>query len=659
MINANSNTSTYPDCAAGSGADVINLPAGTITMAIAGIVEDVAATGDLDLYDSVTINGHPSGTTIDGNDLDRIFDINSTLFSLIPPGLPITVGLHGLNIVNGTTVGDGGGVSVYRFATVTITDTTIADCRTNNDAGGLSITSDAAATLINVTVTGNACPWLAAGIRTDSPITMKSCTITNNHTFGGTPTRGQGIGSYANTTMQNTLVAGNGSAPGQPDTEGFFTSLGHNIIGNIDLITTITPATGDQFGVTTAQVNLAPLANNGGPVRTHALNAGSVAVDKGNSDGVTTDARGDARPCDQPAIANAAGGDGADIGAFEVQGTCSAANVAPEAVDDLASVAEDSAGNIIDVLANDSDANGDTLTITAVAQGANGTTVNNGTDLSYTPDPDFAGNDFFTYTVTDGNGEFSTAVVYVTVTPVNDPPVATGENYVINQDTVLNVAAPDVLANDTDADGDVLTAINYTAPANGTLAGNTNGSFTYTPNPGFAGTDSFTYCVFDGIAPCVPATVNITVNDTQGPDITASLGTALLWPPNHALINVGFSVSATDNGGGAVTLGYAVFSDEDDVAPNNGGPSPDAVDIAPATLRLRSERDATSDGRVYLVIVTASDGSSNTSTSCLTAVVPKSMSPANVNSVNAQASAAAAQCQATGMAPAGWFPIGE
>jgi hypothetical protein len=325
----------------------------------------------------------------------------------------------------------------------------------------------------------------------------------------------------------------------------------------------------------------------------------------------------------------------------------------------MVSVAEDSGPNVIDVLANDSDPDGDTLTITAVAQGANGTTVNNGTDLTYEPDPDFNGSDFFTYTITDGNGEFSTAVVYVTVTPVNDPPVAMGENYIIDQDTVLNVAPPGVLANDTDVDGDALTAINYTAPAHGNLLGNSNGSFTYTPNPGFAGTDSFTYCVFDGIAPCVPATVNITINDTQGPDITASLATALLWPPNHALINVGFSVSATDNGGGPVSLGYAVFSDEDDVAPNNGGPSPDAFDIAPGTLRLRSERDATSDGRVYLVVVTATDGSSNTSTSCLAAVVPKSMSPANVAAVNAQAAAAVAQCQATGMAPAGFFAIGE
>src|SRR5262245_1887222 len=67
VLNANNNAATYPDCAAGSGADVINLPAGTITMAIAGFQEDFGLTGDYDVHDSVTINGNAAGTTIDVN----------------------------------------------------------------------------------------------------------------------------------------------------------------------------------------------------------------------------------------------------------------------------------------------------------------------------------------------------------------------------------------------------------------------------------------------------------------------------------------------------------------------------------------------------------------------------------------------------------------
>jgi len=68
--------------------------------------------------------------------------------------------------------------------------------------------------------------------------------------------------------------------------------------------------------------------------------------------------------------------------------------------------------------------------------------------------------------------------------------------------------------------------------------------------------------------------------------------------------------------------------------------------MAPSTLRLRAERNATSDGRVYLVVVTATDNASNISHKCLTAVVPASQSAASLASVNAQASAAGAACTA-------------
>src|SRR5919107_1769977 len=83
VINANNDAATWPDCAAGSGADVINInPARTITFAIAnapangGDTDQFAARGDLDIISSITINGSPSGTTINANQLDRIFDIN-------------------------------------------------------------------------------------------------------------------------------------------------------------------------------------------------------------------------------------------------------------------------------------------------------------------------------------------------------------------------------------------------------------------------------------------------------------------------------------------------------------------------------------------------------------------------------------------------------
>ena len=125
---------------------------------------------------------------------------------------------------------------------------------------------------------------------------------------------------------------------------------------------------------------------------------------------------------------------------------------------------------------------------------------------------------------------------------------------------------------------------------------------------------------------------------------------------NHALINVGLSANATDNCPGLGAFQVFVFSDEDDgPAPH----SPDATDIGIGTLKLRRERDGSSDGRVYLVVVKVTDAYGNTTASCSTVGVPLSSSSAHVSSVNAQAAAAASFCSVNnGAAPAGYLPVG-
>ena len=92
------------------------------------------------------------------------------------------------------------------------------------------------------------------------------------------------------------------------------------------------------------------------------------------------------------------------------------------------------------------------------------------------------------------------ATVSLTVNPVNDVPAASDDTYTVAEDNVLTVAAPGVLANDTDVDGDSLTAVLVTAPTHGTLTFNANGSFTYTPHANYNGSDSFTYAASDGTA---------------------------------------------------------------------------------------------------------------------------------------------------------------
>ncbi len=188
------------------------------------------------------------------------------------------------------------------------------------------------------------------------------------------------------------------------------------------------------------------------------------------------------------------------------------------AVDDAATVAEDTAAGVtVDVLANDTDADADPLSVFAIDTAAitEGTVTDlGGGSINYTPEPDFNGTETFSYTVTDGNGSTDTATVTITVTPVADAPVARADAFVAAEDTPRVVAAPGLLTNDNDYDNDTITVSTtpVVGPSNGTVALGADGSFTYTPNTGFVGADTFTYRVTDSTGLTGTATVTITVD---------------------------------------------------------------------------------------------------------------------------------------------------
>ena len=98
----------------------------------------------------------------------------------------------------------------------------------------------------------------------------------------------------------------------------------------------------------------------------------------------------------------------------------------------------------------------------------------------------------------------------ITVTPENDPPLAVADGYTTTEDTVLSIGSSGVLSNDSDVDGDTLTAALVSGPANGSLTLNADGSFDYTPNANFNGVDTFVYAASDGTA-WAETTVTITV----------------------------------------------------------------------------------------------------------------------------------------------------
>ncbi|MEL7637979.1 MAG: Ig-like domain-containing protein, partial [Anaerolineaceae bacterium] len=185
-------------------------------------------------------------------------------------------------------------------------------------------------------------------------------------------------------------------------------------------------------------------------------------------------------------------------------------NDAPVAEDQDVTTAEDTAKEIT-LVATDID--GDELTYAIVDEPSNGTLTLNGDVATYTPALNFVGEDSFTFTANDGTVDSDMAVVNITVTEVNDAPVAVEDAYTVDEDTVLTVLVADgVLDNDSDVDGDPLTAVLVSDVSNGTLVLDDDGSFVYTPDENYFGSDSFTYKASDGTLESDTVIVTITVN---------------------------------------------------------------------------------------------------------------------------------------------------
>jgi hypothetical protein len=330
--------------------------------------------------------------------------------------------------------------------------------------------------------------------------------------------------------------------------------------------------------------------------------------------------------------------------------TVTSVNDLPLANDDAATTPEDTPV-MIDVLVNDSDADGNALSIDTFTDAVNGTVALVGGQLVYTPNGNFFGADTFTYTVSDGQGGTDTATVSITVTSVNDVPLANDDATTTPEDTPITV---DVLANDSDVDGDTLKITGITDGANGTAVLNTDGTVTFTPNANFFGSDTFTYTVNDGQGGTDSATVSITVtsvndvpvanddtattledtpitvdvlaNDTDADSDTLAItgvtdganGTAVLnadgtvtFTPNANFFGSdSFTYTVSDGQGGtdSATVGVTVGSVNDvPVADDDGATTPEDTPITVDVLA----NDTDADGNP-LAIDTFTDGANGT-----------------------------------------------
>lgn len=295
--------------------------------------------GELKVRSSMTINGLGADQlTISGGGASRVFNEDQTGQRIITiTEMTIADGLapsgagggaffsNGANVsfnrvvmTNNNSLANDGSTIVSAFGTLQITNSAIVG---NLDTGvGAIRLQDNTTTIANTTISGNGTRGISmfnATANADS-LTLTNVTIANN--------TGAGIEvvAFASTTQlryQNTLFANNGGQ-GSIDARGngaglpglSIVSLGHNLLDDAPAgVAAHAAATGDLRNTNPL---LGPLADNGGPTPTHALLAGSPAIDAGDSP-LATDQRGFFRPVDLAAVPNAAGGNGSDIGAFE------------------------------------------------------------------------------------------------------------------------------------------------------------------------------------------------------------------------------------------------------------------------------------------------------------------------------------------------------
>jgi hypothetical protein len=328
------------------GGDIITFArnvTGTITL----------TSGQLLITDSLTLIGPGANVlAVSGNHVSRVFEISYTTVSI--SGLTINNG----SVTNTSTPNDlaGGGGIFNDHSTLTLNNCTLS----GNSAGvGGGIFNNAATygypgtlTLNNCTLSGNSA-GIGGGIYNDgsfhgyATLTLNNCTLSGNSAGAGggiysdgangtamlwllgctlsgnsaVDAGGGGIYNFASgheggtATLQigNTILNAGASGSNILNTLGMVSSDGYNL--SSDNGAYYLAAAGDQIN---ADPKLGPLQNNGGPTFTHALLSNSAAIDKGKSFGLATDQRGAARPLDFASIANASGGDGSDIGAFEL-----------------------------------------------------------------------------------------------------------------------------------------------------------------------------------------------------------------------------------------------------------------------------------------------------------------------------------------------------
>lgn len=276
----------------------------------------------------------------------------------------------------------------------------------------------------------------------------------------------------------------------------------------------------------------------------------------------------------------------------------------------------------ISILANDSDVDADPFAIVpgsvpAVSAQGGSLVVNGDGSISYTPVSMFTGVDTFSYSIvdtpSDGSPLSSTALVTINVIGQNTPPVASGDTFITNEDTAVQISFATLLTNDSDADGDPLTVSStpYSSPSHGTISLNSTG-WRYTPNADYSGSDSFTYEITDGFGGSATATVQINVTPVN--DAPLAVDDSGSSAGEEVLIPILANDSDLDGGALSVTsLNYLGSTAQVQLNPNGTLvylPGPTFVGTDLLTYTVGDGNGGSASATVRIVVRGGGDGTS-------------------------------------------------
>ena len=652
-----------------------------------GLTGTIALSSELPvIFTSMSING-PGANVITvsrslapGTPQFRIFTIQNITTTVLVRGLTITNGLAAsggaifnegdctLTLeacdLNNNVATDFGG-AIFNRGTLTVRDSLISGNSVNNFVGGALInrgfcvgqncTNAPSATLVNTTITGNQAVFGGGGIYDDigSRLTLLNCTITNNTALAQGSTGGVHSNSI-HPKIRNTIVAGNiGTVP---DVAAPFVSQGHNLIGRSDGSNGFTNGVnGDLVGTAATPLNarLGELSDNGGLTRTHALLAGSPALDAGDNCvfnftcvptygfALTTDQRRGvfSRQVDGPDADTTAT---VDIGAFEAQ--VSIPDFADQTINEDASLSLPF--NV-----------GGAASITSISATSNNTTLvpNSASNISISgtgstrtllinPVANLSGLATITVTVNGSNSQTMSDTFVLTVNSINDAPSFTkGADQTVNEDSgaqTVSTWATSISAGPANEAGQTLT-FQVTGNSNSTLFAvqptiSSSGTLTYTPAANQAGSANITIVLKDNggtalggsdtsgsqsftitvnavnDAPSFIKGADKTVNEDSGAQSISNWATLISAGPNETGQTLTFEVTANSNPGlfatqpaisSTGTLTYTPQANQSGsanitiVLKDNGGTSLGGSDTSGAqsfTINVNSVNDAPS-----------------------------------------------------------------